>query len=148
MQKFRSLYISYCQTDVPSQEAPSRDRKEHAELDEDIDFSAVYVKRKTYVNDYEKQLDEYLEAPRANGKTNILNWWKENADLYPALSKMARDVLSVPATSVPVERVFSEGASVVTKKRCSLSDENIRMNICINSWMKSALKNKICDVLI
>jgi hypothetical protein len=75
---------------------------------------------------------------------------------YPNLAKMARDFLAVSgnntaflariyhililffdiltATSVPIERVFSGGADLVTHKRCSLGGDVIRACMCLKSW--------------
>jgi hypothetical protein len=53
---------------------------------------------------------------------------------------MARDYLAIPSTSVPVERVFSGGADLVTKKRCRLSSESIQACMCLKSWWKGLLK--------
>ena len=36
---------------------------------------------------------------------------------------MAKDYLAIPATSAPVERLFSGGTDLVTQKRCSLKKE-------------------------
>lgn len=35
-----------------------------------------------------------------------LKWWKENAQMYPFLSPLAKAYLTVPATSVPSELIF------------------------------------------
>lgn len=61
---------------------------------------------------------------------------------------MARDILCIPATSVPAERLFSEARKMVRKDRCSLNHESIRASVCTNRWMKSSLKKIICEVLI
>ncbi|GBC50994.2 ribonuclease H-like domain-containing protein [Rhizophagus irregularis DAOM 181602=DAOM 197198] len=69
--------------------------------------------------------------------TNLLEWWKLNEPQYPHLAAMACDYLTIPATSVPIERAFSGGTDLVTQKRCSLSPETIRACMCLKSWWKN-----------
>ena len=38
---------------------------------------------------------------------DILNWWNWNASNYPILSKMARDILAIPISTVASESAFS-----------------------------------------
>ncbi|CAJ0749910.1 1008_t:CDS:2, partial [Entrophospora sp. SA101] len=55
---------------------------------------------------------------------------------YPHLALMARDYLAIPATSMPVERIFSGGTDLVTATRCSLSASTIRACMCLRYWWK------------
>jgi hypothetical protein len=48
-------------------------------------------------------------------------WWQANQSKYPLTAKVAREMLCVPATSVPSERLFSKAGDVITKKRNSLA---------------------------
>lgn len=91
------------------------------------------------------EVETYLNSPQSDSSTDILQWWKYQ-NIYPILSAMARDVLCVPATSVPVERLFSEAAHILTKLRCSLGNDKFRALICTNMWMKTLLKDQICEV--
>ena len=43
---------------------------------------------------------------------------------------MARDYLAIPATSAPIERVFSGGTDLVAQRRCSLKGETIHEAMC------------------
>ncbi|CAG8553107.1 24056_t:CDS:2 [Cetraspora pellucida] len=55
---------------------------------------------------------------------------------YPRLAMMARDYHAINATSVPVERIFSEGADLIDVKRSCLRADTIRSYMCLNSWWK------------
>ncbi len=46
-----------------------------------------------------------------------LKWWKENAQTYPLLSSLSKAYLTIPATSVPSERVFSTAGDIVNAQR-------------------------------
>jgi hypothetical protein len=83
----------------------------------------------------EDELERYLEAPRIHTRANILEWWKQNAEVYPCLARIARDYLAIPATSAPAERMFSCGADLVATKRGSLNEETIRACMCLDSWL-------------
>ena len=54
---------------------------------------------------------------------NILEFWKKQATNLPLLSWLAKRILSIPASSAPSERVFSEGGRVVTSSRTLLNAE-------------------------
>lgn len=49
---------------------------------------------------------------------------------------MARDFLAVPATGVPVERLFSTASDLLSCKRQCLSAKTIREFICLKNWYK------------
>uniref|UniRef100_A0A3Q7J6F8 BED-type domain-containing protein n=1 Tax=Solanum lycopersicum TaxID=4081 RepID=A0A3Q7J6F8_SOLLC len=48
-----------------------------------------------------KYLDEEIEVGKSN--FDVLLWWKVNSPRFPILSEMARDVLSIPVSSVASE---------------------------------------------
>ena len=67
----------------------------------------------------------YLNAELAAEGTDVLAFWKANQLNYPTLAAMAKDYLTVQASSVPSERAFSTGVDLVTPDRCSLTGETI-----------------------
>ncbi len=69
----------------------------------------------------------YFNAPLAKIGTDVLSFWKTHQVDYPILSAMAKDYLTVQASSVPSERAFSSGADLVTADRCTLAGKTIEM---------------------
>lgn len=93
-----------------------------------------FLKRKrsntnTVYANAEEEYFRYFNAPCADPESspNILDYWKANESYFPVLSAMARDYLSVQASSVPAERAFSSGTDLVTPNRCSLTGTTIEM---------------------
>ncbi len=54
---------------------------------------------------------------------------------------MAKDYLSVPATSTAIEREFSGGTDLIVPKRSSLKPNAIRKALCTKSWIKLRIIN-------
>ncbi|KAK4478933.1 hypothetical protein RD792_014440 [Penstemon davidsonii] len=71
-------------------------------------------------------LDIYLEEGRyicneeSDVNFNALDWWKANTLKFRYLSNMARDILSIPITTVASESAFSAGGRVLDQYRSSL----------------------------
>jgi len=110
--------------------------------DEDIiDFNALYSTPINFTNSQtsKQELEKYLSQPRSASSVDILQWWKLNQLQFPVLAKMARDFLSISATSVPAERLFSKASLVIRKHRNRLSNESAQWLLCINSWSKKLL---------
>ena len=70
-----------------------------------------------------KQVDEYIETDIAPMAQNPAKYWQDNQKKYPLLSGLAKDVLGVPSSSAPVERLFSIAGKVFTTERCRLTDD-------------------------
>ena len=56
---------------------------------------------------------------------NPLMWWKLNEPRFPLLSRVAKMNLSIPATSVPSERVFSTAGDILTAQRANLKPSHL-----------------------
>jgi len=84
------------------------------------------------------EIDRYFSFTRkeSDASLTLLQWWKENEQIFPNLAAVAKGVLSVPASSVPAERVFSLAGTIVSKKRNRLSPENVNKFIFLNMNMK------------
>jgi len=72
------------------------------------------------------EVDRYIaeSAEKLNSKQPLL-WWKLRASSYKYLSLLAQKILSVTATSVASERIFSTAGNVINEKRSRLTPENV-----------------------
>ena len=60
-------------------------------------------------------------------KDDPLEWWKTKKHQYPLMSHLALKYLCIQAASTAAERAFSLLGNILTKKRTSLSDEQVNM---------------------
>ena len=82
-------------------------------------------------------LDRYLEDPKIERRRelDVLTFWKENVKQYKELSHLARDILSVPLTTVASESTFSIGGRILNKWKSSYIPENVEALITTRSWL-------------
>ncbi|XP_031277065.1 zinc finger BED domain-containing protein RICESLEEPER 2-like [Pistacia vera] len=97
------------------------------------------------------ELDSYLEeecyiSDDGDDPTTFdaLQWWKVNTLKYRLLSRMARDILAIPITTVASEATFSAGNRVIETYRSSLSPETVQVLLCGGDWCRNlrGLKRK------
>jgi len=90
-------------------------------------------------------LDEFerwhQSEPRATKGSDAANnpnkYWVGMRDSYPNLSKLALDVLSIPASSCELERLFSELGDMLEPRRQGLSPELLADIQCVRCWTKA-----------
>ena len=82
----------------------------------------------------------YLEGELIpqNANFDILKWWKENASTYPALARLARDILAIPGSAVSAESAFDEADERASLFNRKLSPELVEALICTQDWIKSS----------
>ncbi|KAK4037713.1 hypothetical protein OUZ56_029742 [Daphnia magna] len=73
------------------------------------------------LREYEKEETE----PIAGGPYRVFNYWALRSSRWPKLSAMAKDLLSIPATSAASERAFSTGKDIFGIARMSLHPETV-----------------------
>ncbi|KAL6177880.1 hypothetical protein ACLB2K_049401 [Fragaria x ananassa] len=98
---------------------------------------ANLLKRKDHPEDM-SDLDKYLQDDVENDDANfnILEWWKVKASTYRSIALMARDVLSIPITSVASECAFSSAKRVIDPFRSSLTPKTTEALVCTQDWIK------------
>lgn len=71
-------------------------------------------------------------------KVDVLSFWRSNKSKYTVLSVMARDILSMPITTVASESSFSIGSQIISKYRSSITPDNAEALLCTRSWLYGA----------
>jgi len=71
-----------------------------------------------------------------NENINPLNWWRTHQNEFPTLAKIAKDYLTIQATSIPCEQLFSLANHTIRKTRSRLHPQTARASICLKSWLK------------
>ena len=77
-------------------------------------------------NSSNEDVDKYLAASCLPLKIDPAKYWNENKNEYLSLAQIAKEVLSVPSSSAPVERLFSIAGKVFTPIRCRLTDSRFQ----------------------
>ena len=73
------------------------------------------------------ELHQYSEEKPIPRDGDPLLWWKTNEPTFPSLSKLAKKHLTLIATSVPAERIFSKAGQLVSERRSSIKGKNVNM---------------------
>ncbi|KAF5451908.1 hypothetical protein F2P56_026964 [Juglans regia] len=127
--KMSSLFMEYGSSSAPTTTC-STTTSESTEFDTfRPDELSGYMRK--------SQLDLYLDEPRAerNAKIDILSFWKGNEFRYPDLARMARDILSVPVSTVASESTFSVGGRIIDQFRSALKADIVEALVCTRDWL-------------
>ncbi|XP_035218212.1 uncharacterized protein LOC118191514 [Stegodyphus dumicola] len=102
------------------------------EDDEEIDESSVWFEFESKVKDSRTssapaadaaidkaaaEVKRYLQEPILSRKSDPLEWWEKNKNVFPNLYELSRKKLGLVATSVPCERVFSKAGLILNDRR-------------------------------
>ena len=71
---------------------------------------------------------------------DILQWWKSHAKTFPILSMLARDVLSIPVSTVSSEQAFSTAGRIIEERRTCLTPEMVEVLTCVKDWEHADLR--------
>ncbi|KAL4607447.1 hypothetical protein ACB092_09G175100 [Castanea dentata] len=142
------LYDVYSRVDSPNGVVPSENERTHMEGDTiggSDPYAMVNSRYERFLeaeksvgcsNEIERYLAENCES-RRDVKFEILGWWKANSDRYQVLSKMTRDVLAVPISTVASESSFSTGGRILDPFRSSLSPLMVQNLVCAQNWLQA-----------
>ena len=91
------------------------------------------------MNDIADEYDRFLASPTDPSISNPFSFWISQRSIYPQLSKMAIDILSIPAMTAGVERLFSQCKIMLTDRRNRLHIDGLEAVECMKSWEKLSI---------
>ena len=97
----------------------------------DEEVASITTSRTPGISAY-TEMQQYLKQPVVPRKEDPLEWWGENAHIYPTIAKCARKYLCGLATSVPSERLFSKAGELISMRRSSIKPKNVDMHLFLN----------------
>ena len=68
---------------------------------------------------------------------DILAWWKSFKNKFPVLSAIARDILTIPASTVASEQAFSASGRLIDPRRTMLQEETVETCMCLRDWYQA-----------
>nr|GEV63338.1 zinc finger BED domain-containing protein RICESLEEPER 2 [Tanacetum cinerariifolium] len=73
--------------------------------------------------------------PKEFATFDVLGFWKEKERMFPVLSLMAMDLISVQASSVASESAFSTSERVLSIRRTRLTPASLEMCMCVKDHL-------------
>jgi hypothetical protein len=152
--EFISLFGEYKElygTSTPSELAPQAQASQNDS--ENSVMRSRYNKKRMRVcgegsTNTRTELDKYLaeDTEELTAEFDLLEWWKLNAPRFPVLSKMARDILAIPISTVASESAFSTSGRILDDFRSSLTPATLQSLICAQDWLRSKCINVEVDL--
>ncbi|XP_074596363.1 E3 SUMO-protein ligase ZBED1-like [Brevipalpus obovatus] len=125
---------------IPSTSPPLTQESSEEEQEEDnfrVHHDKVASKRQqekpATKSGISSKLNIYFKSGLENRKDNVLSIWNRIQSSYWEVYQIASKYLSIPATSVPSERLFSKAGSTITHKRNRMSPDTLNKLLFLNS---------------
>jgi len=99
--KFKDMFNAYSAPQNSDSNISNEQRSQEASMDDPWASWSQHVGEQQRQQAKQSELDMYLkdELVYPDANIDILEWWMTNSQKYPTISRMARDVLAVPAST-------------------------------------------------
>ncbi|CAN6722759.1 unnamed protein product [Malus baccata var. baccata] len=129
---YSEIYAHLNYSNIPMNSTPNHQTESGDAFFEDFDNNY------NGPNSVEKgELQKYLDDKRLDRRHDIdvLSWWQMERFHYPILSQLARDVLTIPISTVASESAFSIRGKVLDQYRTSLLPDTVQALLCTRDWL-------------
>ncbi|KAJ8402168.1 hypothetical protein AAFF_G00370330 [Aldrovandia affinis] len=72
-----------------------------------------------------QQLENYIAEPLCKRSLSPLHWWQAKEHRFPAVARLARKYLAIPATAVPADRAFAPREAPAAQRRATLGPQHL-----------------------
>lgn len=102
-------------------------------------FAKSFKRRDAKVIDDEYK--DWIGKPQEADDVDPLQYWAKEpiSSLYPNLSRMALDILSIPCMSDEPERIFSLSGHLIAPRRSRLKPDIIEASECLGNWDRKGI---------
>jgi hypothetical protein len=153
---YRAHYAKPISTPVSAQSSTS---SMSVHSPQKVDFTSRYNKRMRLNID---EIGEFFKLLPESFAVDPIQWWAGRRAQFPNLSRLARDILSIPGvfllfalkyssdvskgSAVAVERIFSGARDTISLRRASLKPETIRTLMLVKQRLRLA-RGAIWDII-
>ncbi len=122
------------QDQTGSDTAPSSNKKAKF-LENLVTKKKIESKKASVSSPVEEEVERFLAMSFGLGLDGdpLEDWWVKNKSIFPRLFPVACDVLVIPATSAPSERVFSLAGYCSKEKKNRLSNDHLEREVMLKS---------------
>ena len=124
------------QSGIDSGEEPTDEHLDGDDAQAQMVREMMQERKEQQLEEITNDVDKYLSDPFESISDNdfkLLDWWRGNITRYPVLSKIAKDVFSIPSSS---ENAFSLGRRIVDPFRASLTPKMVEALVCSSDWLR------------
>ncbi|GAB6029555.1 hypothetical protein CHUAL_014159 [Chamberlinius hualienensis] len=87
------------------------------------------------------EAERYLLLPREKRETDPLLFWRDNSEMFPILSHIAKIYLSIPASTGTINRVFSISKSIEQCRRAKICTKSLERLLLYQEYRFNALQH-------
>ena len=130
--KVEALWAEYSDLELaPGENEPEKEQED----DEFIDFARPSLTLLEHRSGDE--FERFINSGVCGISIPVLEWWSQEQQRkrFPRLSRLARDIFSIPPMSDEPERIFSSARRVISWDRTRLGDSAIENVACLKHWV-------------